>query len=286
MLETPGISVSFLRKPSTTPPTSASSLARSSLKWSAVRPMSVALLLQDVEQPVRQLDVAVAGALGLAQRLDEGFVADPVELAGDGFEADVGHGRLPIASSFSGAACASCAQRVRPDGSARRSASVRSAAAQFGAIQLVQPSCPDVPSLHRLDLAGRQRQLDIPVELIAEIEEDRIGQRLAAVPSAGSARYSRHVLRDRCGCGSCPATLKTLPPTQRVDAERAVLRPSARAVGRVERQPHADELLDLDLDAEQAGEEAAQPRGGFRLRRRSARQRRACSDRAPRRGRG
>ena len=53
-----------------------------------------AVFLQDVQQPVRELDIAVAGALGLPQRLHEGFVADPVELAGDGLKADIGH-RLP-----------------------------------------------------------------------------------------------------------------------------------------------------------------------------------------------
>ena len=49
-----------------------------------------AVLLQHVQQPMRQLDVAVARALGLAQRLDEGLVADAIELAGDRFDADVG----------------------------------------------------------------------------------------------------------------------------------------------------------------------------------------------------
>ncbi len=39
------------------------------------------VLLQDVEQPVGQLDIAVARALGVAQGLDEGIVAGSVELA-------------------------------------------------------------------------------------------------------------------------------------------------------------------------------------------------------------
>ena len=79
-----------------------------------------ALALQDVEQPMGQLDIAVAGALGLAQRLDEGVVADPVQLAGDGLEADVGHrSLLPLCVQrrVGSYACAACA---RPDGSARR----------------------------------------------------------------------------------------------------------------------------------------------------------------------
>ena len=57
--------------------------------------MSVRSLLQDVEEPVRQLEVAVARALGVAQRLHEGVVADAVQLAGDRFETDVGHRRPP-----------------------------------------------------------------------------------------------------------------------------------------------------------------------------------------------
>ena len=50
--------------------------------------------LQDLGEPVRQLDIAVAGPLGLAQRLNKGFIADAVEFAGDGFETDIGHGCL------------------------------------------------------------------------------------------------------------------------------------------------------------------------------------------------
>ena len=48
-----------------------------------------AVLLQQVQQPMRKLDVAVAGALGLPQRLNERLVADPVQFAGDRFDADV-----------------------------------------------------------------------------------------------------------------------------------------------------------------------------------------------------
>ena len=38
-----------------------------------------------------ELDIAVAGALGLAQRLEERFVADPIELARDRLKTDIGH---------------------------------------------------------------------------------------------------------------------------------------------------------------------------------------------------
>ena len=51
-----------------------------------------AFLLEDMEKPVRQFDVAIAGALGVAQGPDEGVVADPVQFPGYGFKADIGHG--------------------------------------------------------------------------------------------------------------------------------------------------------------------------------------------------
>ena len=55
-----------------------------------------AVLLQQVQQPMAKLQIAVARALGLPQSLDERLVADAVQLAGDGFDADVGaHVCLP-----------------------------------------------------------------------------------------------------------------------------------------------------------------------------------------------
>ena len=45
-----------------------------------------------MKQPVRKLDVAVPGALGMAKSLYEGVVAGAVQFAGYGFNADVGHG--------------------------------------------------------------------------------------------------------------------------------------------------------------------------------------------------
>jgi hypothetical protein len=49
------------------------------------------IVLQDVGQPVRQFQIAVARSFGLAQRLDERLVSDPVELAGHCLERDVSH---------------------------------------------------------------------------------------------------------------------------------------------------------------------------------------------------
>jgi len=53
-----------------------------------------AVLGEDVVQPVGELDIAVARAFGLPQRLHEGVVAEAVELSGHRFEADVAHGVL------------------------------------------------------------------------------------------------------------------------------------------------------------------------------------------------
>src|ERR1700759_3525955 len=47
------------------------------------------VLLQDVHEPMRELEVTVSGALGLPQPLQERFVADTVELAGYRFDANV-----------------------------------------------------------------------------------------------------------------------------------------------------------------------------------------------------
>jgi hypothetical protein len=45
----------------------------------------VAILLQNVKQPMRQLDIAIAGALGVAQGLYESIISGAVELARDRF---------------------------------------------------------------------------------------------------------------------------------------------------------------------------------------------------------
>ena len=60
----------------------------------------VTLLLQDVEQPVREFDIAVARALGVPQGLDECVVAGPIQFSGYGFKADVGHGSPPKITIF------------------------------------------------------------------------------------------------------------------------------------------------------------------------------------------
>src|SRR5271170_4167802 len=53
------------------------------------------ILLEEMEHPVAKLDVAVAGALCVAQGLNESLVADPVELSRYLFDANVRAHRLP-----------------------------------------------------------------------------------------------------------------------------------------------------------------------------------------------
>src|SRR5215218_593413 len=55
-----------------------------------------AVHLQNVQEPVCELDVAVARRFCMTKRLKERLVPDPVELAGDGLEANVGHCPLPL----------------------------------------------------------------------------------------------------------------------------------------------------------------------------------------------
>jgi hypothetical protein len=50
-----------------------------------------AFVLQDMKEPVRELDVAIARAFGVPQRLDEGVITQPVELASDCLKTDIRH---------------------------------------------------------------------------------------------------------------------------------------------------------------------------------------------------
>ena len=82
-----------------------------------------AVVGDDGQHPVRQLEVAVASALGVPQRAHEGVVADAVELAGYCFETDVCHGYLPVlrCSGFFPAGATASAERRRCAGSKRAS---------------------------------------------------------------------------------------------------------------------------------------------------------------------
>src|SRR6476659_10870923 len=50
-----------------------------------------AFVLQDMKEPVRELDVAIARALGMSKRLYERVIAQSIKLASDRFETDIGH---------------------------------------------------------------------------------------------------------------------------------------------------------------------------------------------------
>ena len=232
---------------------------------------------------MRQLDIAVAGALGLAQRQDEGLVADPVELACDGFETDVGHGGLLIVR------LASLCLRFRRMRSAGWKRASRRRRPGRGIPVGRHPARPaEIAGLaepHGLDLADRQRQLDIPFELLAEMEEDRVRQRFATVAIGQEAAELLHVARDDADAELVLDAVDA-GPEQGVAAERAMAAAEPRAIGRVEHQPHADELLDLDLrrrTGPRAARAAARPTWPAR---RSARHRRAFRGPAPCRGCG
>ena len=65
-------------------------------------------VLQDMQQPVREFDIAIARALGLAQRLNEGVVADPVQLASDRLKTNVRHSLPLVCPKFSLRRCLIC----------------------------------------------------------------------------------------------------------------------------------------------------------------------------------
>ena len=93
----PGISVSFLRKAPHDPRRVGDHARAIELEVIGGQREVGAILLQQVQQPMRKFDVAIALRLGLPKRLDEGLVADAIELAGDRFDADVrAHGNLPF----------------------------------------------------------------------------------------------------------------------------------------------------------------------------------------------
>ena len=89
------------------------------------------VFLQNVEEPMCELQVPIAGSFGLSQGLDECLVTNPVQFAGYGLKADVNHGS-PISVELT-SAWTSCAGHrgltplpafsttlVQPDGTAHR----------------------------------------------------------------------------------------------------------------------------------------------------------------------
>ena len=152
--------------------------------------MSVRSLCRMWSEPVGQLDIAVAGALRLAQRLEQGFVADAVELAGDRLKVNVGHRRLPSRAGLPHRVSLAlhALGRVEPGVAPIWLLS----SVQFGAIQVVQPSCPNWPRRTGSTAPAGMRQFGIPIELVA-IVENRRGRRAARTGRrwAGSAYTER-----------------------------------------------------------------------------------------------
>src|SRR5262245_8224476 len=101
--------------------------------------------------------------------------------------------------------------------------------------------------LHRLDVARWQRQFHFPVELIADVEEHRIDERLAAV----AGRQEAHVLRQAGGVDA-DANLVLHAEYGRADhdvaAHRTVAGAEPAALALLDGEPRAGELLDLDAD--------------------------------------
>src|SRR5215470_17971512 len=97
--------------------------------------------------------------------------------------------------------------------------------------------------LDRLDLARRQRQFHFPVELIADVEEHRIDERLAAI----AGRQEAHVFRQAAGVDADANLVLHAEDgrsDQRVDAEHAVAGPEPAALALLDGEPRAGELLD------------------------------------------
>src|SRR5215510_1877348 len=105
-----------------------------------------------------------------------------------------------------------------------------------------------------------------PAELIADVEEHRIDERLAAV----AGRQEAHVLRQAGGVDA-DANLVLHAEDGRADhdvaAHRAVAGAEPAALALLDGEPRGGELLDLDADPEQAADEGAQARGRLGLRR-------------------
>src|SRR5262245_3421009 len=105
----------------------------------------------------------------------------------------------------------------------------------------------EAAQLCRLDVARRQRQLDLPVELVADVEEHRIDQRLAAVAGGQEA----HVICKIAGVDADADLVLHAEhggADQYVDAERAVAGADPAAFALLDGEPRAGELLDLDAD--------------------------------------
>src|SRR3984885_11466377 len=212
-----------------------------------------AVLLQDMEDPMSKLEVAVSGALGLPQPLQERLVADAVQLAGDRFNADVrAHGQIPLHRALK------AADHVEPRVPAERLVGLRPVRRHPARPSDLRVAAePD-----RRDLARGNRELHVPVVFETEIKKDGVGdlprdrragqkfpEMLDVAHEDANAKLVAHGVHARA--------------RNAILAEPAVRRPETRALACVELEPTADEFLDLDAGLEIAREKRAQAGDAF-----------------------
>src|SRR5579884_823435 len=118
---------------------------------------------------------------------------------------------------------------------------------------------------HRLDGGRWKRELDLPFELFAGIEKYQIDQRLAARAGRQKLHIFSHVLRNNTD-PDLVLHAEHACADQDIATESAIALADACAIISLESEISADELLDLDSDTEQAGDQLLEARSGFCLR--------------------
>src|SRR3954451_4169579 len=112
---------------------------------------------------------------------------------------------------------------------------------------------------------GRQGDFELPVEIVADIEEHDIDEPFAGAAIRQETFVAAHVFDEN------PQAELVLHAERRfadeaVLAKPAVARAHEGALGRIEFEPRPDTLFDLDPDAEDALQNTSQSRCGARLR--------------------
>src|SRR5579872_5222100 len=131
-----------------------------------------------------------------------------------------------------------------------------------------RPSGPAEPRAlaepHRLDLAGGNGELHVPIEFVAELQKDRVGDSPGEIAVGKETQVLIEIL-DEDADAELVRDAEDRGADKEIAAERALRHAEPRALGPVQRQPRANEFVDLDLDIEQAGDHPAQARSAFRL---------------------
>src|SRR6188508_2452328 len=109
-------------------------------------------------------------------------------------------------------------------------------------------------------LARRERELRLPFELIADVEEDRVGERRTAVAGRQKARVVRKILRVDANADLVLDAVDR-PAHDDITSEHAILGAEMTAIIRLNHQPVADELLHFGTDSEQPADQGAQSGG-------------------------